>query len=133
MVDDGAPYGGNSYRSAEQAARRRCPHGDDKPRLNDLFFQIHQPAAAFDFVAVGTLVQAPFAARLKFKMFDRIGDKDLGAVEASFRERPIKHPPGGTDEGAALQILVVAMLLADEHEERRGRSLAGNDLSCGSV
>jgi hypothetical protein len=62
------------------------------------------------------------------KMLDRIGDVDGRAVEAGRFERAVEHLSGRTDEGATLQIFLIARLLAHEHQVRVGRTFAKHGL-----
>src|SRR3982074_3342957 len=64
------------------------------------------------------------AARLEFEMLHSIGDEDFAAIEARVRDRPIEEATGGTDERPTAQIFVIARLPANEHDRRRGPSLA---------
>src|SRR5262249_40216552 len=50
------------------------------------------------------------------------------AVDAGFGERAIEHGAGRADERLALQVLLVARLLAHEHDARMRRPLAEHGL-----
>src|SRR6476660_8078316 len=47
---------------------------------------------------------------------DRVGDVEMRLVEPDRRQHTVEHLPGAADEGLALQILVAAWSLADQHE-----------------
>ena len=79
-----------------------------------------QPGAAGgDFARARFLVEAFLAARLEFEMLDGIGHEDFLALDFQPLERCGEHAAGGTDEGAALYVFLVARLLANEHEVGR--------------
>src|SRR5437660_3085713 len=74
--------------------------------------------AGLDLGIVRLLVQAALAARLEFEVFDGVGHIDARTIDAGLRERAVEHRTGRTDEWLAGQILLVARLLADEHDGR---------------
>src|SRR3546814_16243823 len=61
-------------------------------------------------------MEAPLAALRELEMLDRVGDVDLAAFDSGLVERAIEHPPRRADEGATGQILLIARLLADQHD-----------------
>ena len=61
-----------------------------------------------------TLVQPALAALDVLEVLDGVGDVSFGAVDADFGQRTVEDLAGGADEGAALQVLLIAGLLADE-------------------
>src|SRR5688500_17015420 len=63
-------------------------------------------------------VQARLAAALELEMLDRIGDVDAAAVDAEFLQRAVEQLAGGTDEGMAAEVFLVAGLLADDEDAR---------------
>jgi hypothetical protein len=67
-------------------------------------------------------VHAALAARLPLEVLDRVGDIDDLAPDARLVERAVQHLAGGADERGAAQVLLVARLLADEHQARVARS-----------
>ena len=64
------------------------------------------------------LVQPPLAAQLPFEVLYRIRDVEMLPVDASGLERAVEQPARRTDEGQALLVLLVARLLADQHDAR---------------
>jgi len=73
-------------------------------------------------------MDAPLAAALEAEVLHRIRDVDLVARDACSVNRLGEQAPGGADEGLSLEILLVAGLLAHEHEARAGASLREDDL-----
>ena len=73
-------------------------------------------------------MQPALAARLEFEMLDRVGDKNGRAFEPRFHNRAVEHATGRSDERPAGKVFVIAGLLADKHDFRSRRSLAGNHL-----
>ncbi len=61
-------------------------------------------------------MQPSFAAHLMFEMLDRIGDEGVLARNARLLERGVENAAGGPNERLARQVLLVAGLLADQHE-----------------
>ena len=59
------------------------------------------------------LVDAAFAAFFKFEVLDGVGDVDLFAVDAGLVEGLVEEAAGGSDEGAALLVFLIAGLFAD--------------------
>src|SRR5437868_5890891 len=74
------------------------------------------PAARLDLARVGLVMDPSLAALDKFEMLDGIGDVNRGAVDPRFLERRIEQRAGGTDERPPGKVLLVAGLLADEHD-----------------
>ena len=63
-------------------------------------------------------MDAAVAALLEFEVLHRVGEVGLLAVDPGLPERPVEKLAGRTDEGAALQILLIARLFADEDDAR---------------
>src|SRR5690349_2465626 len=74
------------------------------------------------------LVNAAFATRLPFEMFDDVGDVGLFAIDAGISERIVEKLAGRTNERFAGQIFFVAGLLADKQYVRASRAFAENGL-----
>ena len=87
----------------------------------------HQRQAA-DLAGVGLFVDAALAAPLELEMLDRVGDVGALAVDSRLRERAIEQLPGRPDERTPGQILLIARLLADEHDLRVERPFAEHRL-----
>ena len=67
----------------------------------------------------------------EFEMLDGVGDVDSRAVEIGFGHRAVEQLAGRADEGAAGEVLLVARLLADEHDASVGRAFAEHGLGRG--
>ena len=87
----------------------------------------HQRQASISLVS-GFLCSAPLAARLVLEVLHGVGDVDVRAVDARRLERAVEHLARGADEGAPGKILLVARLLADQHQGRIGRAFAEHGL-----
>ncbi len=84
-----------------------------------------QPPTAGDHLApVRGLVQATLAPQLMLEVLHGVGDVKPGAVGAGLGQRPIEHLSGGTDERPSDAILLVAGLLAHQHQGSILRSLS---------
>jgi len=57
-----------------------------------------------------------------------VGDVDVAALNAGRFEGLVENLAGRTDKGETRQILLVARLLADEHERGIGRTFAEHGL-----
>src|SRR5260370_42522478 len=70
-------------------------------------------------------------------MYLRVGHVQRGAVEVAFGQRPIENLAGRADERRVAQVLLVAGLLADEHDppprERREIAAGRNDRRCAAA
>ncbi len=64
------------------------------------------------------------AAPLELEMLHRVGDVDARAVDPGLRDGAVEHLAGGADERPSREILLVARLLADEHQRGVDRSFA---------
>lgn len=98
LRQDVASNCGNRHAFAQQAASRGRPECNYDQRLDNGFLDIDPPPASVDFVDIWPLMQPSLATLLKFKVFDRVGDKDSVTIDAGITERPIKHATGGADE-----------------------------------
>lgn len=101
---------------------------DDRARPDrlDLGFQ---PRPARAHLGGGRLlVQAPLAAADPAEVFDGVRDVDAGAVDPGLTERLVEQPAGRADERFAAQVLLVARLLAHEHDPRMPVALPENGL-----
>jgi hypothetical protein len=74
-------------------------------------------------------VQTALAAHLVLEVFDCVGDEYILARDAGAFQRLIQEAAGGTNEGAASQVFLIAWLLADQHQTRRSAALARHNLS----
>jgi hypothetical protein len=63
-------------------------------------------------------------------VFDGVGNEYIVTRNAGLFERAIKNPARRTHERFASQVLLIAWLLAHEHQAGAWSPLAGNDLRC---
>jgi hypothetical protein len=63
------------------------------------------------------------------EMFDRIGDEHILARDPGALQCLIQDTAGRTNKWAAGQVLLVARLLADQHQTRSRAALTRHDLS----
>lgn len=101
---------------------------DNHLRLDERDLGFEPGTASRNFRGVRFFVDAAFATRFPLEMFDDIGDVSLRTINAGFCERVVKQSAGGTDEGFALEILFVAWLLADKHDDGATASFAEDSL-----
>ena len=80
-------------------------------------FRLDPRQTGFDLLAVRALVEAALASGrgAPLEMLHDVGDEDRLAVDPGLREGLVEKSPGRPDERLALEILVIAGLLADEH------------------
>src|SRR5688572_13314887 len=119
---------GHLERAAEQRLRRGRAEADDDLRLHDLELGLEPRPARLDLGGVRLGVNADLAApapptpaaqtgrRLPLEVLDRVGHVRRPAVDAGFGQPLVEHPPRRSDEGPPGQVLLVARLLADEHQ-----------------
>ena len=62
-------------------------------------------------------------------MPDDVGDEDSSPIEPDAGEQLVEELPGGTHEGLALKVLVVARRLAEKEDPRLSAAVAGDRLS----
>src|SRR5204862_6342605 len=70
----------------------------------------------------------PLAAWLPLEMLHGVRTVDRPRFDAGRLEAPVEQPPGGADERVALAVLLVARLLADQHEGSVSRPFAEDGL-----
>jgi hypothetical protein len=85
-------------------------------RLHRLDLALEPLVAGVDLALRRGLVQAALAAQLPLEVLDRVGDIEVRAVHLGGLERAVEQPPGRADEGQALLVLLVAGLLAHQHD-----------------
>jgi hypothetical protein len=66
----------------------------------------------------------PLSPRLPLEMLHNIGDIHFLTVDSRFDQRGIKQLSGRSDEGFAVEILLIPRLLTDQHDLGRGLALA---------
>src|SRR5262245_52273280 len=105
---------------AEQSLRRRGPQADEDIGLDDLQLLEEPWTARLDLAARRRLVNAPLGRALELEMFDRVGDVNLLARMPDLRKGFVEHGASRSDEGLALQVLLISRNLADEDQLRPG-------------
>src|SRR5579871_1925529 len=63
-------------------------------------------------------VQTAFAALLEFEVLHRVGDVDILAADGGIGKSLVERSAGGTHEGVAFEVFLVARLFADEDHAR---------------
>src|SRR6478672_9421262 len=109
-----APLFGDAKFWTEQSLRRGGAEGHNYFWFDYGDFSLEPGTASRDFAGVGFFMNAAFATRFPFEMFDNIGDVSLRTIETSFVERAIKQTAGRTDKRFAREIFFIAWLFADE-------------------
>src|SRR5262249_40865922 len=121
----------DGYGAAKQAARGGGAESNYRGRLDEAALVVEPHLAALDLIVAPPLVQAPLAAHLVLEMLDGVGDEHFLARNTGLFQRPVEHAAGGPHEGLARDVLLIAGLLADQHEMRALPAFAGHRL--GSV
>src|SRR5687768_15535580 len=98
----------DTHRNARYRANRSCAERDDNARSHGLNFVLQPAGASAHFLLMGPFVQPALSPRLPFEMLDRIGDKQLGPMDASLAQRIVQHTPGGANEHPASQVLFIS-------------------------
>src|SRR5438874_4132414 len=117
----------------EQRLSRSRAQTDQHARLDHVELGLQPGPAGRDLRPVRLLVDASLAARLPLEVLDDIGDVDLAPVDARVLQRLVEELPGRPDERLALQVLLVAGLLADEDDVSLRGALAEDGLRPGLV
>src|SRR6266481_3608006 len=94
----------DSESRAENGLRRCRTHCHDEVGLNDPQFRFQPRTARCDFARVRLLMNPAFSAGLPFEVFHRVSDVNLGAINASVRERAIHNFASRTYEWFARDI-----------------------------
>src|SRR5512138_1711334 len=105
-------------RLAEHSAGAGRAERYNEVRFHHPQFALQPLVAGGDLHFVRLLVDTTFAARLELEMFDCVRDVSQLSIDIGVLEGAIEHAARGTDEGLAREILLVAGLLADEHDLR---------------
>src|SRR5688500_3963334 len=115
-VDELPALAADAEVAAQERLRRRRAQTDEHARLHDVQLGLEPRPAGGHLGPVRLLVDAPLAARLPLEVLDDVGDVRKSPVDLRLVEGPVEQLAGGTHERAALAILIVAGLLADEHD-----------------
>src|SRR5437867_3103574 len=113
---------------AEDRASGGGTQADEHLRLEQGQLGFEPRAARVELARSRRLVDPALATLLELEVLDRVGDVELLARQTRFGECPIEHLARRPDERGALEIFLVARLLADEHDARVGRAAAEHGL-----
>src|SRR5207237_10487912 len=100
----------------------------DHLALDHLDLRLQPRPARTDLAGVWLLMQPSLAAAGPAEMLDGVGHVDPATIDARLFQAFLQQPAGGADEGLALEVLLVAGLLADQHELRALTALAEDGL-----
>ena len=114
--------------ASEQSLRRGGAEADHDFGFEQSDFGVEPWATGCDFGAVWFFVDAAFATRFPFEMFDGIGDVGFVAIDARLFERRVEQFPGGADERPPLAIFLIPGLFSDEKDSRLACAVAKNSL-----
>src|SRR5213594_3318140 len=113
---------------AEDRASGGGTQADEHLRLEQGQLGFEPRAARVELARSRRLVDPALATLLELEVLDRVGDVELLARQTRFGECPNEHLARRPDERGALEIFLVARLLADEHDARVGRAAAEHGL-----
>src|SRR6266705_6694260 len=100
----------------DDRARRRRAEADEHLGLDRRDLGLHPGAAGRQLAQARRLVDAALAALDELEVLDRVRDVEPLPVQAHLDQRAVEHLARRADERRALQILLVAWLLADEDD-----------------
>ena len=123
----------HGHRVAHQLAGGRRTQGHDGLRLHVLDLALEPVQACRRLALCRRLVHASLAAHLELEVLDGIGEIQGLARPAQLLERAGQQVPRGTDERVPLAILLVARLLAHEHQRRAHGAFAPHGLRGGKA
>jgi len=102
--------------TAEERLRGGRAEAHEHLGLQQREFGLEPRPAGGDLRSVRLLVDAPLPARLPLEVLDDVRDVGQLAVDPRLLECLVEQPAGGADERLASQVLLIAGLLADEHD-----------------
>ena len=111
-----AALGHNAHLVAHQGHRRGRTERDEGLRFHDGDLVVEPVVARGHFALRRRLVDAPLAAQFVLEVLDGVGDEHLGRRHAGFLECARQQLARGADEGVARLVLLVAGLLANQHQ-----------------
>ena len=118
QIADSSSRGADGDHFFENAPGGAGAQSHGKARPNKVKFVPEPPPATLDLVRCWTLVQAPFAALLELEMLDRIGHERFAPLDSCRCQCFVENTPRRAHEWRALQVLVIAWLLAYQHQRR---------------
>src|SRR2546428_8079897 len=101
---------------SDDRARRRRAEADEHLGLASRDLGINPGAAGRELAKTRRLVDAALAALDELEVLDRVRDIEPLAVQAHLDQRAVEHLARRANERRALQILLIAGLLADEDD-----------------
>jgi hypothetical protein len=120
---------GHLERATEDRLRGGRPQAHEDRGLDDGQLGVEPGTARRDLRHRGLAMDAALPPHpLPAEVLDRVGEVDLGSVQARLGEGSVQDGSRRPDERPALFVLAVAGLLTDEHQPRRDRSLAEHGL-----
>jgi hypothetical protein len=119
-LDKAPVHGGHLEVLRDDGASGGGAEADDDLRLDGGDLALEPLVAGVDLALRRGLVQPALACSspggLPLEVLYRVGDVDMVAVHARGLERPVEKPAGRADEGQAFAVLLVAGLLAHQHD-----------------
>src|SRR2546430_7348452 len=100
----------------DDRARRRRAEADEHLGLDRRDLGLHPGAAGRELAQPRRLVDAALAALDELEVLDRVRDVEPLPVQAHLDQRAVEHLARRANERRALQILLIAGLLADEDD-----------------
>src|SRR3989442_1966423 len=117
----------------DDRARRRRAEADEHLGLDRRDLGLHPGAAGRELAQTRRLVDAALAALAELGVLDRVRDIEPLAVQAHLDQRAVEHLARRANERRALQILLIAWLLADEDDAGIGGAPPANPLGRGAI
>src|SRR5438552_86278 len=101
---------------------------DDQARPDHLDLRFQPGPAGTHLPGVWLLVQPALPPPGPAKVLDGVGDVDAPAVDAGLLQTPLQQLARRADKGLALKVLMIARLLADQHQPSMFGALAEHRL-----
>jgi len=117
--------------TTEERLRGGRAEAHEHLRLQQRELGLEPRPAGGDLRSVRFLVDAALPTRLPLEVLDDVRDVGQPAVDPGLFERVVEQSARGADERPARQVLLVAGLLADEHDLGFGRPFAEDRLRPG--
>jgi hypothetical protein len=119
---------GEAERAAHQSLRRRRAKQDERLRRHRAELLLEPRAAGVDLEALRGLVDPSPAALLELEVLDDVGHVGLVARDGGGVEAPVELPARRAHERLSGEVLLVARLLAHEHDAGALQPLAEDGL-----
>lgn len=114
-----AAFGADPEARSQQGPPGGRPQGDHQFGLHGEEFLVQPGAARGDLAHRRGLVHAPLArlfGLVELEVLDGVGEPQPVAVETGLGQGPVQQPPGRAHERRPLPVLLVAGLLAHQHQ-----------------